>query len=359
MASEYDWHPAPAQGSVFKVETRNVGWWVLLAIFVSVIIHMLLYLALGAIRQQKKLEEYTEKIIPLRGDKQLSIDPKKLNELLADSTIPEDRPDIKPEKLSDMDTIDKSLDEFDLMEKIKEEAIRLAPIEAPQIFSGEAPKVPSQALDVASRDLQISAGDMFSKDINDMRNKLVDSSAIVSADQPILELSQSDDVGKGVDTDEFFKNAVSKAFGTEADEFVKGYSTLDGLLGHTGGLPSGEEKIALPTDILFEFNEYKLKEQARLSMMKLAFLVQTNPDALFVIEGHTDSIGGVEFNRDLSLKRASAVRDWLQQKLRIEAKNIQVVGIGKDRPLIPIAGIEDDRDAQALNRRVEIVVKSP
>ena len=119
---------------------------------------------------------------------------------------------------------------------------------------------------------------------------------------------------------------------------------------------TGEEKIALPTDILFGFNEFELKEEARLSMMKLAFIVQTNPDATFVIEGHTDSFGGDEFNMDLGLKRAEAVRRWLVERLRINAENIKALGLGKSRPIVPIEGTAEQ---QSLNRRVEIVVKKP
>ncbi|MEM9018644.1 MAG: OmpA family protein, partial [Verrucomicrobiota bacterium] len=85
-----------------------------------------------------------------------------------------------------------------------------------------------------------------------------------------------------------------------------------------------------------------------------AFVVQTNPDAVFVIEGHTDSFGGEEFNRDLSLKRAKAVRDWLVNRLRISDGNIRVVGLGKSRPIVSTEG---DADSQALNRRVEIVIR--
>ena len=91
-------------------------------------------------------------------------------------------------------------------------------------------------------------------------------------------------------------------------------------------------------------------------MMKLAFIVQTNPDATFIIEGHTDSFGGDEFNLDLSLKRAEAVRRWLVERLRIDAANIKVVGIGKTRPIVATEGTADE---QSLNRRVEIVVKKP
>ncbi|MBL9160215.1 MAG: OmpA family protein [Verrucomicrobiales bacterium] len=352
MASEYNWHPGIPGKSVFKVETRNLGWWVLLAILISVIVHIVLYVVLDAIEQNSKTI-VDESIVWRSKRDQVTIDREKLNELLADPVIPE-QTDIKPEKLSDLDLTDKSLDEFDLMEKIKEETIRMSPIESPKIFSTEAPKAPGQALEIAASNIEISAAEMLSKDLAEMRNKLVESSANVSVAQPVLELNASEDLGEGVDTDGFFKEAAAKAFGNGATEFVKGYASLDDLIGRTGGLPVGEEKIALPTDILFEYNAYELKEEARLSMMKLAFIVQTNPDATFIIEGHTDSFGGDQFNLDLSLKRAEAVRRWLVERLRIDAANIQVAGMGKTRPIVPVEGTAEQ---QALNRRVEIVVR--
>ncbi|MDF1739937.1 MAG: OmpA family protein [Verrucomicrobiales bacterium] len=355
MATEYNWHPGTNEKSVFKVETRNVGWWVLLAIFVSVLIHVLLYVALGTI-QRSSAAVTNEGIVWRSTKEQLTIDRDKLNELLSEAVIPEDTTPIEPEKLSDLDLVDNSLDEFDLMEQMKDEVIRMSPIEKPQIFAGGGPKAPGEALSVAANSLDISAAEVLSKDLQEMRNKLIDSSATVSNSQPIMELTQSDDIGSDVDAEEFFKEAASKAFGTKADEFVNGYSTLDGIIGRTGGIPTGEEKIALPTDILFEYNEFELKEEARLSMMKLAFVVQTNPDATFIIEGHTDSFGAEEFNRELSLKRATAVRQWLIDRLRIGVENIKVVGMGKSRPIVSTDG---DKDAQSLNRRVEIVVRKP
>ncbi len=354
MASDYNWHPGVPGKSVFKVETRNLGWWILLAILISMIIHVVLYVVLSGIQRRSDAAAAGE-IVWRNQREQVTIDAAKLNEILAEP-LPAEEVEVKPEKLSDLDLVDNSLDEFDLMERMKEETIRMAPIETPRIFSDAAPKAPGQALDIASSQMEISASEVLSQDLAAMRNKLVDSSATVSAAQPILELGGGEDLGTGVDTDEFFKTAAAKAFGTGADEFVKGYASLDELIGRTGGIATGEEKIALPTDILFEYNEFELKEEARLSMMKLAFVVQTNPDATFVIEGHTDSFGGEEFNRDLSLKRAEAVRRWLVERLRIDAGNIKVLGLGKSRPIVSTEG---DADAQALNRRVEIVVKKP
>ncbi len=356
MSAEYDWHPSPNQGSVFKVESRNLGWWVVLALLVSVILHVILYLFLGNLERKVPTALTNDLVWQSSKKEQQVIDAKELEEIFndaADPTIPEDSP-IEPEKISDQDMINKSLDEFDAMEMAKDEVIRMAPVDSAQIFSTEAPKVPKQALDVAADSLNLSVAEVLSKDLQDMRNKLIDSSSAVADAQMVLELDKTEDLSKGLNTDEFLKDAAAKAFGKEGDEYIKGFTTLDGLAEGIGGLKAGGQiKAILPTDILFEYNEYELKESARLAMMKLAFLIQTNPDAKYIIEGHTDSFGGEDFNKELSRKRANAVRQWLVDKLRINIGNVQVVGVGKARPLVSVDGTAEE---QALNRRVEIVV---
>ena len=88
--------------------------------------------------------------------------------------------------------------------------------------------------------------------------------------------------------------------------------------------------------------------------MKLGFIIQTNPGSRFIIEGHTDTIGGEDANYQLSLRRAGAVRDWLINTLKIDGNNMQAVGYGKNRPLVKPNGTAGE---QALNRRVEIMIK--
>ena len=74
-------------------------------------------------------------------------------------------------------------------------------------------------------------------------------------------------------------------------------------------------------------------------------------DRRFRIEGHTDSVGGREYNLDLSRRRAQAVADYLTS-LGVQASRLQTVGYGFDRPL-------DGRSARAQeNRRVEAVLES-
>ena len=66
----------------------------------------------------------------------------------------------------------------------------------------------------------------------------------------------------------------------------------------------------------------------------------------FLIEGHTDSLGGVPFNLELSRRRAEAVADYLAQQ-GVDRSRVQVRGFG---PSIPLPG---HRTSDPRNRRVE------
>lgn len=353
MEPSYNWQSIQRQPPSFKIETtRNLGWWILLALLISVIIHVVLYMALGKVEWLAGPEE--EEIVWQNKNKQLTVDREKLETLLTEpEPAPKPEP-LEPAKMSDLGMVNDSLDEFDLMEKAIDKEVKLTPeVDTAQLFTNERPQVPKQALDAMAETIDVSAGEVLRSDLKDMREKLLESS-VVATDQTVLELNE-DDITTGVDTDEFFRKAANKAFGEEAEQFMDGYNSLDGLIGKTGGgLPSGEEKIIMPTDILFDYDEYQLKEGARLSMMKLAFIVQTNPDAQFIIEGHTDNFGADEYNLDLSMKRAVAVRNWLVERLQIETDNIKVMGLGKKQPIVDPNGTVEE---QSLNRRVEIVIR--
>ena len=97
MASEYNWHPGIPGKSVFKVETRNLGWWILLAILVSVAVHIGIYVLLGTIERRANSAE-DDGIVWRSRREQATIDRDQLNEILADPTTPE-RAELKPEKI--------------------------------------------------------------------------------------------------------------------------------------------------------------------------------------------------------------------------------------------------------------------
>ena len=104
--------------------------------------------------------------------------------------------------------------------------------------------------------------------------------------------------------------------------------------------------------LYFEFDSTALtaKSQHRLSDI-LAAVYQRDSHDLSVI-GHTDRAGDYNYNLELSLRRASAVRDLLIRQ-GVEGSYVCLSSHGEGNPLIPTA----DGVAEQRNRRVEVVVR--
>jgi len=75
---------------------------------------------------------------------------------------------------------------------------------------------------------------------------------------------------------------------------------------------------------------------------------------VFLIEGHTDSVGTEESNLILSQDRATMVKMWLVREMKIPADRIETVGFGASRLIAPASGTQEE---QQINRRVEIVIR--
>jgi outer membrane protein OmpA-like peptidoglycan-associated protein len=122
-------------------------------------------------------------------------------------------------------------------------------------------------------------------------------------------------------------------------------------------LPTRETERGLVSEIggvQFGTGTAHLTTSARESLAKFAGVVASYPSLRYLVEGHTDSTGGEETNRNLSLKRAISVRDYLIGQ-GIAASSTDVAGLGSSAPMAP----NDTADGRARNRRVEIVVSGP
>ena len=135
---------------------------------------------------------------------------------------------------------------------------------------------------------------------------------------------------------------------------VPNFSNLDSLLSAKGPLSPKTAPILLPTDLLFDYDASELRSQAVGSLQKLADLMQRNPGATFVIEGHTDNFGAADYNLRLSVARAESVKAWLAEAAGIDPERIQTRGFGLSRLLVRNGTVEE----QQLNRRVEIVIRN-
>jgi OOP family OmpA-OmpF porin len=106
------------------------------------------------------------------------------------------------------------------------------------------------------------------------------------------------------------------------------------------------------TPIQFEFASAALKPESSRILDSLSAAAKSCPSVSFVVSGHTDDIGLVSHNRDLSRRRAQAVVDYLTQA-GIDAARLTAVGYGESKPLAP----NDSDEDRAKNRRIEFDVK--
>ena len=97
-----------------------------------------------------------------------------------------------------------------------------------------------------------------------------------------------------------------------------------------------------------------LSASARESLANFAGVVASYPNLKYNVEGHTDNTGSDAVNRELSLKRAIAVRDYLIRS-GVRASAIDVDGLSWSSPIAD----NSTADGRARNRRVEIVVSGP
>jgi outer membrane protein OmpA-like peptidoglycan-associated protein len=104
-------------------------------------------------------------------------------------------------------------------------------------------------------------------------------------------------------------------------------------------------------DVHFDFDRFNLRPDAIKILDDAVTKLMMQGDVRVTIEGHTDSIGTVEYNLALGERRANSVRDYLVQR-GIMNMRLMTVSYGEERP------IADNATAQgrAMNRRAHLVV---
>jgi outer membrane protein OmpA-like peptidoglycan-associated protein len=104
-------------------------------------------------------------------------------------------------------------------------------------------------------------------------------------------------------------------------------------------------------DVLFDTGQHTLKVGARERLSKVAGILLAYPDLHVNVEGHTDNVGGVEFNQRLSEERADAVRSYLVQQ-GVKPESIEAHGVGMSEPVAS----NSTSAGRQMNRRVDLVV---
>jgi outer membrane protein OmpA-like peptidoglycan-associated protein len=105
------------------------------------------------------------------------------------------------------------------------------------------------------------------------------------------------------------------------------------------------------SDVLFDTAKYSLRAGAREKLAKVAGIISGHPGLKLEVEGHTDNVGGDDYNQKLSEQRGVAVRDYLTQQ-GIPSGSVTTEGFGKTKPVVS----NDTSAGRQQNRRVELVV---
>jgi OmpA-OmpF porin, OOP family len=111
-------------------------------------------------------------------------------------------------------------------------------------------------------------------------------------------------------------------------------------------------KLSMQSSVVFDYKDSTVKSGARNELHQIAQILKQHPNAKLIIEGHTDSVGGDEYNQKLSEARAEAVKDILVSDEKLANLKIETKGYGKSRPLAS----NTSEEGREKNRRVEIIV---
>ena len=103
--------------------------------------------------------------------------------------------------------------------------------------------------------------------------------------------------------------------------------------------------------IYFDFNKSDVKPESDSALQEINKLLSGNPNLKVFIVGHTDNVGGVDYNMKLSQARADAVVKVLTTKYKINPQRLKAYGVGQLAPVAP----NKTEDGRAKNRRVELV----
>lgn len=152
------------------------------------------------------------------------------------------------------------------------------------------------------------------------------------------------------------KKAAAPAPKPVAAKPVKSDKDQDGVLDEDDkcpGTPIGADVNAegcwVLGHVLFDFDKDVIKPEAYPLLDKVAAVLEKNPLVSVELHGHTDNVGTREYNMDLSMRRAHAVKNYLVGK-GILKNRMATVGFGYTKP----AALNLLDSGRAKNRRVEL-----
>jgi outer membrane protein OmpA-like peptidoglycan-associated protein len=105
-------------------------------------------------------------------------------------------------------------------------------------------------------------------------------------------------------------------------------------------------------NIFFDLDKATLKPESYVELRRLARFLKQNPKVRIQLRGHTDSQGSKAYNKDLSERRAQAVKSYLVEEHEIDPARLAAKGFGESMPI----ATNETEAGRAQNRRTEFRV---
>jgi len=103
--------------------------------------------------------------------------------------------------------------------------------------------------------------------------------------------------------------------------------------------------------ILFDFDKDTMRPDSKPQLDEIAKLLKAQSGLKVLLVGHTDAKGAIDYNRDLSERRARSIVEALARDHGITRERMMPVGAGMAAPM----ATNRTEEGRALNRRVELV----
>ena len=107
------------------------------------------------------------------------------------------------------------------------------------------------------------------------------------------------------------------------------------------------DHVDISTPLLFDLNKVVIKESSIPILEEAVKELKANPKAKLTINGYTDNTGTAEYNKKLSKRRATVVKNYLKKK-GVNPKILKTVAHGENHP----AASNKTREGRMRNRRV-------
>ena len=119
-------------------------------------------------------------------------------------------------------------------------------------------------------------------------------------------------------------------------------------------------RINVPETILFDFDKYNVRAQAKPTLAKINLLLRHYNNSQIFINGHTDNHGEDSYNLELSQNRSAAVKYYFINVFKVQNTRMQTKGYGKTKPISPNNNLDgsDNPTGREKNRRVELIIKT-